>query len=108
MGEMQRILAGIATVNEKVDKLIKWQAAMGERCENHRRDTDGVRTVLYGTKEDGLVSDVQRLKNCKETIKQSVTYWKSFVFGVLRTLVSTTIILVVMWLAYMWKTHGTS
>ena len=113
MGEMQKVLAGIAAiasdtkdVNKKVDRLIKWQATMSERCDNHRRDTNGVRTVLYGTKEDGLVADVQKLKNCKNNIRESTAKWRGLVFKVLGTLISTGIILVVIWLMGLYKNLG--
>lgn len=113
MDEMQQVLAGIAaiaddtkTVNGKVDKLIKWQAAMGERCDYHRRDTDGMRKVLYGDSEDGLVSDVQRLKNCKNNLKESTTKWRNLLFRILGTIISTGIILVVIWLMGLYKNLG--
>lgn len=113
MGEMQQILAGInaiasdtKAVNGKVDKLVGWQVKMDERCDHHRRDTDGVRQVLYGDKEDGLVFDVQRLKNCKDTLKRSAAVWRGLVFMVLGTLISTGIILVIVWLMGLYRDSG--
>lgn len=96
------------SVNGKVDELVKWQAQMIERCSNHMKETTTMQTTLYGKngRVEGLVVDVQRLKNCKEDQRQTKIEWRGFWGKVLSTLVTTGIILVVLWLMSLYKVGG--
>lgn len=108
LSQLSSIAGDTRAVKESIDVLLRWKERMDERCKHHIDNTGRINKTLYGNSGDGLVSEVQRLKNCKENVKDSAAQWKSFILGVLRTLVSTGVILLFLWLMSMYKSHGTS
>lgn len=103
--KLDGIATSTASINGKVDELLLWRAAMEERCTHHSRETISIKTTLYGRDgaAGGLVTDVQRLKNCKEDKKRSEVQYRGVILGVLQTLIATGIILVALWLMSLYR-----
>jgi hypothetical protein len=113
MGEMEQVLEKLTViagntseVNSKVDKLLLWKASMEVTCKQHLKDTAKMGKTLYGNSGGGLVSDMRQLQSCKETVRQSASQWRGLLFSVVGTLVSVGIISFVVWLLFMYKSHG--
>jgi len=97
MADFEQVVTKLDIINDKVDELLQWKAAMDERCFAHRQQTDELRNVVFSN--PGLKSKVERLWNGRANI----TKWRDFWLHVLRVLITTAIIGAVGWLLIVFK-----
>ncbi len=83
----QRIYDKLDAIDDKTDKLINWQSGMEVRCEEHRKQTDGMHQTLYA-EPDGLQLQVKGLMNGNISISR----WRDWGFFVLRGVVTVAIV----------------
>ena len=88
----------LLSMNDKLDELLQWRAALDARCEAHRDQTTEMREVLYGN-PNGVVKAVNSLLNCKRYASK----WKDFWMYVLKIVVATGIITLIGWLLMVYK-----
>lgn len=99
MDLLQEVYNVVKTIDDKVDQILQWKAAHIERHESVERDVNEVRDSLYGTdRKNGLLSRVQGLQGCKETIKDKARDRRQFVLGVLSKVLAVGIVALVTWL----------
>lgn len=94
----KRVDATLQSIDRNVNKLLQWKAALDERCEAHRQQTNDVRKTLYGN-PNGVIKKVNTLWDCKKYASK----WKDFWMYVLKVVVAAGVIAVVGWLLLVYK-----
>lgn len=87
MGILDQIYKAVQETSIKVNELVEWKAGMDEHILNQDRMINGVRKTVYGNPDNGLVSKVQRLLNCKKSSKESSTSRRDFWLYILQRLI---------------------
>ena len=103
MSQLDEIQSDVKEVNTKMDRLTEWKGAIEQRCQDRGETISGFKQTLFGNpeKQDGIVSKVQTLMNCKKQI----TSRKEWVLNIAGGVLKWVIVVIIIWLLMMWKTH---
>jgi len=104
---LQTILTGVQTANEKLNGLLEWKGAVEQRCKDRGTMLKDIKNAVFGnpTPENGLVSKVQRLLNCKQNTSQSKIDWRQFWLSVLSRLIVWGTISTIGFALFIYKSH---
>jgi len=92
----EKIYKKLEQIEDKLDNLQEWRAALDQRCLHHQSATNEARRTIYGNpgRADGMQFKVERLWNHKKSISKFQDFW----IFVLKMLLAAAIIGIVVWL----------
>lgn len=89
-------------INSKCDELLTFKDVHLERHKGLDEKIMDCRETLYANPE-GITYKVEQLIQCRKLLKNERAYWRTFWFGVLRTVAAAAIIGVAVWLLSIYK-----
>lgn len=98
---LNTILEKVTSTDEKVDNLLQWKAKLDERCTTRGENLERLNKIIYGNPNNGLISKVQQLLNCKENIRNT----RTFFLTILQKILTYGGIAIIVWLLWLYKTN---
>ena len=99
LGVVKDIKEQLEEVDGKCSELLEFKAVHVEAHKVIEGRQAGFKKTLYGDDNGGgLTYKVEKLLQCKDSLRSSTEQWRGFWFGVLRTLAAAAIIGVTAWL----------
>lgn len=101
MDLLNEVYKTVKKIDGEVGQLLQWKAAHVVGHESVERDVKEVRDCLF--EKNGIVSRMQGLQGCKNSIKDKAVARRQFILGVLSKVLAAGIIAFMTWAILSWS-----